>query len=556
MLDAALGKTRRLRAAADRLIATAFEANFEAAAAAITFNGFEEQEAEAQKILEGRRPFHWPVEFPEVFLHNGGFDAIVGNPPFIGGQRISGAFGKPYRDYLVEFIAQGQRGSSDYVAYFFLRAFGLLKKNGTAGLLATNTIAQGDTREVGLDQLVAHGTTIFRAISSREWPGEASLEVAHVWLRKGTWSGPFLLNDALAQGITSQLQPRGRLVGKPCRLKANRKGCFKGSEVGGMETFVIDPEYAATLISADPRSAEIVMPFLTGDDVNNNCGHEAERRAIFFRDWPLERAEEFDLCLSYVKQRAGSTRGKWWQFRRPTVELYDAIADFDRVLVIAETSDTLAPVFVRNQQIFSKTLVIFSRKAFGLFAAVQSSLHSIWVVEHGSTVRTDPRYVIADCFETFPFPDSLQDLECVGECYDAQRNGIMSARQEGLTPTYNRFHSPHEVSADIATLRQLQVELDNAVASDYGWADLDLGHGFHETKQGIRYTISESARRDVLDRLLALNHERYTQEQADLLSPRQNLSRSPGSARPSKRVYSDLRNNNVNCCPSARNSKI
>jgi hypothetical protein len=115
LLEAALARTRRLRAAANRLIATAFEANSEAAAAAVSM-GLEEQEAEARRILQGRRPFHWPIEFPEVFLYYGGFDAIVGNPPFIGGQRITGVLGKPYRDYLVEYIAGGQRGSADYVA--------------------------------------------------------------------------------------------------------------------------------------------------------------------------------------------------------------------------------------------------------------------------------------------------------------------------------------------------------------------------------------------------------------------------------------------------------
>ena len=56
--------------------------------------------------------------------------------------------------------------------------------------------------------------------------------------------------------------------------------------------------------------------------------------------------------------------------------------------------------------------------------------------------------------------------------------------------------------------------MDNAVAAAYGWSDLDLGHGFHETKQGIRFTISESARREVLARLLKLNHERYAEEVA------------------------------------------
>ena len=129
-------------------------------------------------------------------------------------------------------------------------------------------------------------------------------------------------------------------------------------------------------------------------------------------------------------------------------------------------------------------------------------------------MRSDTVYTPSDCFETFPFPQSLASLECIGETYHSHRRDIMAARREGLTSTYNRFHSPQEVSQDIATLRALHVEMDHAVAAAYGWTDLDLGHGFHETKQGIRYTISEAARRTVLDRLLALNHERHAQEEA------------------------------------------
>lgn len=52
------------------------------------------------------------------------------------------------------------------------------------------------------------------------------------------------------------------------------------------------------------------------------------------------------------------------------------------------------------------------------------------------------------------------------------------------------------------------------MANAYGWQDLDLGHGFHQTKQGDRFTISETARREVLDRLLELNHQRYGEEVA------------------------------------------
>ena len=124
------------------------------------------------------------------------------------------------------------------------------------------------------------------------------------------------------------------------------------------------------------------------------------------------------------------------------------------------------------------------------------------------------RYTPSDCFETFPFPENMQELDGIGKRYDQHRQSIMLSRQEGLTKTYNRFHDPQEMAEDIVQLRALHKEMDEAVARAYGWDDLALGHGFHETKQGLRYTISEEARREVLGRLLQLNHERYAEEVA------------------------------------------
>ncbi len=156
------------------------------------------------------------------------------------------------------------------------------------------------------------------------------------------------------------------------------------------------------------------------------------------------------------------------------------------------------------------------RDKFGLeFRIVDSEL--MREIKYGSKHETRPRYTVSDCFQTFPFPEGVLDarsaeLWCIGERYYEHRGTSMSERQEGLTRTYNRFHDPDESSADIETLRDLQVEMDKAVAAAYGWDDLKLGHGFHETKQGIRFTISEPARREVLQRLLKLNHERYAEE--------------------------------------------
>src|SRR5262249_27743554 len=149
------------------------------------------------------------------------------------------------------------------------------------------------------------------------------------------------------------------------------------------------------------------------------------------------------------------------------------------------------------------------------FALLCSHPHYWWVLTYGSSLRTDAVYTPSDCFDTFPFPPVLVDLEAIGERYHTHRQGLMLARQEGLTATYNRFHDRDQQGGDfkdIEKLRELHAERDSAAAAAYGWSDLDLGHGFHDTKQGLRFTISEAARREVLARLLRLNHDRYADE--------------------------------------------
>ena len=229
----------RVRVAGDLLIgaavATAGDKNFESERRRLWdlltetwLEGIPPREAvrkmapEAAKLLNAgnpeaapRRPFHWPLEFPEVFSERRGFDAIIGNPPFMGGKKITGALGDDYRDFLVRYLASGTRGHADLCAYFFLRSLTLVRKGGGFGLVATNTIAQGDTREVGLDQLVRDGASIIRAVPSRRWPGDANLEVAHVWVRSERWSGPFVLDDKLVAGITPFLVLPGSEAGTP-----------------------------------------------------------------------------------------------------------------------------------------------------------------------------------------------------------------------------------------------------------------------------------------------------------------------------------------------------
>jgi hypothetical protein len=172
----------------------------------------------------------------------------------------------------------------------------------------------------------------------------------------------------------------------------------------------------------------------------------------------------------------------------------------------------LSFVMVPNSMVFSHMLIVFASDDYGLLAVLQSNIHELWARQFGSSMRTDLRYTPKTCFEPFPLPTQLQTASEAGRVYHESRQHMLLSRQEGLTKTYNRFHNPEESSTDIQKLRDLHVEMDQAVAAAYGWTDLNLGHGFRETKQGVRFTISEPARREVLQRLLKLNHERYAEE--------------------------------------------
>ena len=205
---------------------------------------------------------------------------------------------------------------------------------------------------------------------------------------------------------------------------------------------------------------------------------------------------------------------------------YSRICRQKRVLVRSRHSNLNSMVFMPTGIIYSEATVAFSTEDAAHFAILQSSFHTVWLESYASSIRTDIRYTPSDCFDTFPFPNNAGTCRPIGEeCHEYRRRLTLS-RSEGLTAIYTRFNDPDEASSDIQRLRDLHVEMDQAVAAAYGWDGLDLGHSFQETKQGIRFTISQSARREVLSRLLKLNHERYAEE------VKQGLHDKKGKAKP------------------------
>ncbi|WP_201366713.1 Eco57I restriction-modification methylase domain-containing protein [Dictyobacter formicarum] len=492
---------------------------------------FKKLRSQVDVLLNKRRPFHWQLEFPEVFINEdekNGFSAIMGNPPFQGGHLITGTLGTNYRDYMVRNLAKGKRGRADLCAYFFLRANKLTKNHGMNALVATNSISQGDTRKVGLEQIVKDDQKIVRTITNQTWQGDASIKVSYLWIRKGSWKGFCVLDNLPVPSISPFLAPSLKSQENPFKLINNTGKAFKGSFVLGMG-FVLNPDEAKKLIERDEKNKEVIFPYLNGEDLNSRPDQSPSRWIINFYDWPLEKAENYSDCIEIVRKKVkperdllglksdASAKGYaklWWQYGRKGIDLYSTIAGMKRIISIAFTSRTCAFTFINADITFSDATIVIAFENARYLSVLQSSIHLEWVFRYGSSLKGDQRYTPTDCFGTFPFPHTFENLESIGEQYYTYRQSIMHQRQEGLTKTYNRMHDPNEQAEDIVRLRELHKELDEAVARTYGWDDLKLEHGFHETKQGLRYTLSEAARQEVLDRLLLLNHQRHAEEVA------------------------------------------
>ena len=637
-------------------------------------------------------PFHWEIEFPEVFeRENPGFDAFVGNPPFAGKNALAAGNVPGYPDWL-KAVHEGSHGNADLVAHFFRRAFGLIRRDGAFGLIATNTIAQGDTRSSGLRWICEHGGEIYRATRRVKWPGDAAVVVSVLHVAKGGYAGSKaldgphppaprtqpeggyaggkvlddandganidarhpahrarpegvyatgkVLDGANVEDITAFLFHRGGHA-DPARLAANAGKSFVGSYVLGMGFTFDDTDRKGAaasplaemqrLVEADPRNREAIFPYIGGEEVNTSPTHAHHRYVINFRDWPLCRkdlgsartsldtrisglhaggptltaparqagahrpaastggvsthptaspvggpagrpttgvssrataswtdateterrewlrtgivppdypgpvAADWPDLLAIVEERVKPGRMKlnrqvrrerWWQFGDRQPALQAAVAGLERVLVIPQTSNVQALVFLPTQMVFGHTLIVFPFTEYSAFAALQSRFHQIWSAFLGPTMKDDLRYTPSDCFETFPFPEGWEThpgLEAAGKAYYDFRAALMVRNDEGLTKTYNRFHDRDEDHPDIVRLRALHAAMDRAVLDAYGWSDIATDCDFlldyeideaawGRRKKPYRYRWPDATRDEVLARLLALNADRATEE--------------------------------------------
>lgn len=493
-----------------------------------------------------RVPFHWPIEFPEVFsLERSGFDAIIGNPPFLGGKRISSAHGASFSNWLV-LIHNGSRKNADLVAHFFRRASVLVKECGLISLIATKTISEGDTRQSSLEYLTHGSFDLVSAWPNIKWPGQANVIVSVVLMHCGRWAGARKLSGICVDVISSYLSSENEW--SPAPLQENKGLAFIGTFANGAG-FIILRQKAQDILSEYTNADQVLFPFINGDDLNTKTALDDSKYIINFWDWPLSDAEKHPIPFAILKDSVYPERleksktesyknimAVWWLHWRSRKELYSALgradqfisrskgssnARINRAIVTTLTSKHRFFVRVDNKYIFDQTLVVFASESDFLFGVLSSNVHQAWASKQGGTQGTTPRYIQTDCFETFPMPEENPEIGSYAVSLEEARQQSVSSLGKGLTSIYNLFHSPDEKGFEIQVMRAAQVELDRAVFRAYGWTDIEPHHEFCEIddlpkSDRVRFTFSEAIRLEVLRRLSELNRIRHNKEVDDL----------------------------------------
>ncbi|MBL8861724.1 MAG: N-6 DNA methylase [Planctomycetes bacterium] len=490
--------------------------------------GFNELRSRVEALGEGEqglRPFHWDIEYPEVFEHpRCGFDVIVGNPPYAGNRTLTEAAGTAYSKAL-RVLYEGAAGRTDLVAFFVRQAYRLSRKSGAVGFLATNTVAQGDTRRSGLAYVCGEGARIYAAQRRADWTGTAAVVPSIVWFDHGVHAGAAILDGREVEAICPYLVPG--VVIEPRVLRANTGYAFLGCKPGH-RGFVVDAAEAKAL--ADTIEPGSLLEYVGGVELYDAPDLKSPRRV--FALGLMEEAElpRYPKASAALRLRLGGGDGKhWWRFAHAAKSMLQRSKGLDRVLVKAEVSSTYALAFKPTaHSVFSNKAIVICLDDWASFAVLQSRVHEEWARLTSGTMKDDLSYVPGDSFDTFPFPVDWRqqaDIVAAGERYAQWREKVMLERNEGLTALYSRFHDPNEQSSAIAKLRVLHGAMDRAVLCAYGPSLRDIptvcqyipdyveeDDEGHDVQKSIRLRWPDVVRDEVLARLLTLNSEREQQE--------------------------------------------
>ena len=464
------------------------------------------------------KPLHWILDAPQV-MEKGGFDAIVGNPPFLSAIKVSGAVGSNVREWFANVIAKTS-GKGDLIAYFFRRAAELTNANGCIGLIGAKAITEGDSLQVGIEPLYADEWRFYRVDRNRPWPTKSvGTSIATIWMSQVDNGEIAVLDGMPVKSISSMLTSSEENLSRPEPL-ARRKMLFQGSDFHG-KGFVLSEQEARAILKDSPKEIEVLRPCLNAADLNENPLRVGKNWIIDMRELSEKDAKVFSQCWKVIERRVKPERmeedaikyprmvNQWWQHWNPRPDLYLKMSTLDFVVVIPRVSKFQIPAIVDSKQVLVSALSVAPVASFSFFALVSSWMHRSWAQWWGSGLQDRFRYSITDCFDTFPFCDQSNELEKLGAELDQFQREVAKNRNLGLTKIYNMVNSRLCEDADIDSLRVLHEKVDREVVKTFG-LKIEIGEYELAEFQGLlQWGPPSSQRIEILQLLLAENQRQH-----------------------------------------------
>lgn len=474
-----------------------------------------------------RNPFHWPLEFPEVFAGaSSGFDALVGNPPFLGNRLWKGALGEKLQ-WQCQMVIGASPGKIDLCVVFHRRAVDLLRSDGCYGMLATSNIAEGSTIEVGLGVIVQNGSIHF-ARKGMPWPGAAAVVVAIVGFYKGDWLADCDADGRSCPRIGPRLEPEAADAWMPQALP-DAPFAFEGVNNSKGLAFVITPDSPwFDRLRNEPDS--LLRPYITGDDITSSALNRIERWALDIADLSLDEVRRrWPEAHRFIVDEVQPTRtvaalksykgliDRWWQFWNNRVSLLARLRVKETCIAYSKHTKHPFGMIVPTNWIYINSVLLVAIQRGDEFAIALSSFFRIWLETFSSRHLSNVfRLSISESVAKYPVPERSVALVGVEAATQFNRLAVEFSATHGcgLTDVMNAIHSPNNSDATIAELRHLLSSIDAEVAVAYGWNDVDVTYDFREFDGGSandkwRWALSAGATATLLDRLVALNRERF-----------------------------------------------
>ncbi|MEA5552278.1 DNA methyltransferase [Anabaena cylindrica UHCC 0172] len=417
-------------------------------------------------------------------------DAIIGNPPFLGGHRIRQNLGDDYAEKIFSKFSE-VKDKVDFCGYWLRLSHEYIKEKGRVGLVGTNTISQGNTRRAGLDYITQNSGIIHDAISSQPWSGDAKV---HVSIVNWCYQKPqvYYLNNQIVKSISSSLQSTID-VSIAVRLQSNLDYSFKGVQPSG-KGFIVTETQVKNWIKVESKNKILLKLLLSGADITDEPNGIPSRWIIDFNDMTVEEASDYEMIFLHIQDtvkierennRREVTRINWWQHGEKRPGMRKAIKNLSCYFVVPRHSKWFIFIPGQSNWLPADSTTVIASDDFYILGILTSNIHRIWVKAQSSTLKGDTRYTHNTCFETFPFPQIpntklVQQIRAKAEELHQYRTEQMESKQWGITTLYNKFF--HEPTSQLYKLHQ---QLDKLVMQAYD---------FHPND-------------DILEKLLNLNKE-------------------------------------------------